>query len=105
MKVNGYMVEVELTDTELRAKGTNKASHAALVTAEELAAATVEKDEAWKDVVVIPRGDIAAVENKRASALVNGRVTVTTAGGRQVQLHYRKKSNDDFAQLADQLGG
>lgn len=103
MKLNGYMIEVELTDTELRAKGMNKAPHAALVKAEDLAAATLEKDQAWKDVVVIPRADIASVENKAAGALVNGKVTVTTTEGRKVQLHYRKKSNGDFARLVEAL--
>lgn len=103
MEISGYMIEVELTDDALRVQGTNKASHMALVKAEELADRVVHKSEDWKQPVVIPRSEIAAVELKAANALVNGKVTVTTVDGRKVQLHFRRKSNGDFAALAAAL--
>ena len=74
-------------------------AHAALVQAEQLADRVVNKADDWKDTVVIPRADIAAVTNKPGGALTNGNLVVTTSSGRKVQLHYRRKSNSDFADL------
>lgn len=92
MNVRGYMIDVALTDEALTVEGTTKPARIALRGADR-----------GVGPLVIKRSDIASVEHKRASALTNGNVTVkTTAGGRYV-LHFRKKSQDQFAALAAAL--
>lgn len=92
MNVRGYMIDVTLTDDTLSVEGTNKPAQVAL------------RGERHGDgPVVIPRGQIASVEHKKANALANGSVTVKTISGERYVLHFRKKSNDEFAALAAAL--
>lgn len=55
--------------------------------------------------VVIPRERIGSVVLKepRVFGLVNGNPIVTTVEGRRFQLHYRRKSAEEFRALAESL--
>lgn len=88
MRVRGYMIDIELTDDALRVEGTTKAARIAL-----------RAHEHGDGPLVIRRAEIAAVDLKRANALANGKLVVTTQDGAKHQLHYRKKSQDDFDAL------
>lgn len=88
MDVKGYLVEATWDGVTLRARGTNKAGHVALL--------GVDKDQ---PEAVIPVTDMASVELKDASRLVNGNLIIKTTGGKKYQLHYRRKSADDFHAL------
>lgn len=92
MNVRGYMIDVTLTDETLTVEGTNKPARMAL-----------RGDQHGDGPLVIPRADITGVEHKKANALVNGAVTVKTTNGDRYVLHFRKKSQDDFAELAAAL--
>ena len=91
MTIEGYMVEVDWDGATLRAHGTNKMGRVALNGADH------EQD------VVLTAADIASVEFKGANALTNGNLVVTTRAGAKHQLHFRKKSGDEFAALAAEL--
>jgi len=126
MKITGYMNEVEWDGRTLRAKGTNKAAHHALLgvndvdfedyvkkdEAKSLGAAEVRArgKQAIKDTLSVPDAlvldaDEFTVEKfKTANTLVNGQLVLRTREGRKYQLHFRKKHNDDFAALAASLG-
>lgn len=93
MRVEGYMVTADLTDQALVIDAKNKASRIALF----------GKDGVDDGPLAIPVGSIASVELKRANALVNGNLIVRVADGRKYQLHFRKKSQDEFANLAAAL--
>lgn len=86
------MVEAEWDGVALRARGSNRASRVALA----------GEDHDGGDVVV-PAGDIASVRFKGASLLANGSLTVTTVAGRKYQLHFRRKQQDGFEELASAL--
>jgi hypothetical protein len=92
MHLRGYMIEVTLTDDSLTIEGTTKPARIAL-----------RGQQHGDGPVVVPRGDIAQVEHKAASALVNGKVRVQTKAGEKYDLHFRKKSQDEFAALAEAL--
>lgn len=127
MKVKGYMNEVSWDGRELRAKGTNKMSHRALLgytdvdlrdhlpeDQDELEALGIEEvrrrgKQAIKEVsklpdeLVLAATDITHVELKPARRLTNGRLVVHAASGRKYELHFRRKSNDDFSNLFEAL--
>lgn len=90
--VQGYGIEATLTDTELRAHGTNKFTHAALAGPNH------------PDDVVVALDQIARVEHStpKMGGTINGHVVVHTQDGRKVEMHYRKK-NTEFRQLAETL--
>jgi len=91
--MDGYMIDVQCDDEILRIRGKNKAARIALA------------GEAHGDGdVVIARSTIADVMFKGASMLVNGNLIVTTIEGRKYQMHFRKKQQADFKDLAEQLG-
>lgn len=92
--VQGYGVEATLTETELRAHGTNKLTHAAL------AGPNHPGD------VVVPLDQIARVDHStpKMGGAVNGHVVIHTTDGRKVEMHYRKK-NTEFRDLAETLAG
>lgn len=92
MHLRGYMIEVTLDDDALTVEGTNKASRIAL-----------RGQHHGDGPVVVPRADIASVEHKGANPMVNGKVTVNTHAGEKYQLHFRRKSRDEFAGLFAQL--
>lgn len=92
MNVDGYMVRVSLEGDVLTAEGTNKASRVALAGQDHAAGP-----------VVLQRSDITAVEYRAAGVLTNGRVTVR-AGDRSYVLHFRRKQQAGFLELAQVLG-
>lgn len=92
MHLRGYMIEVTLTDDALTVEGTTKPARIAL-----------RGQQHGDGPVVIPRADIASVAHKRASAIVNGKVTVKATSGEKYDLHFRRKSQDEFEQLAAAL--
>lgn len=126
MNIKGYMNEVTWDGSTLRAKGTNKAAHFALLGPQDVETDDyVTKEEAkskgaghtWKqggkaiadvyrtpDELVLTRDDMASVEFKQATRLTNGRVRIRTHVGGDHQLHFRRKGNDDFEALARELG-
>jgi hypothetical protein len=91
MLVKGYGCEVEWDGQTLTARGTNKMSHFAIA------------GKGHQGDVIIPAEKVGAVSLKRASALANGNVTVTTTEGEKYVLHFQKKHSADFAALAEQL--
>lgn len=93
--VQGYMVEADWDGEVLRARGTNKAGRVALA----------GEDHDQGDVV-IPRSEMAEVKFKptKFGGTVNGNLVVTTTGGRKYQLHFRKKHEQGFRELAEALG-
>lgn len=93
MHLRGYMQEVTLTDDTLTVEGTNKAARVAL-----------RAIEAGEGPLVLPRSEIERVEHKPANPMVNGRITVHARDGKKYLLHFRRKSNDEFAALARELG-
>lgn len=92
MRARGYLIEVELTDDSLIAEGTNKVGQLAL-----------RGQQHNQGPLTIPRSEIAGVVLKRASALVNGNLVVRTSSGEKYELHFRKKSQHEFATLAAAL--
>ena len=122
MKVNGYMIEVEWDGQTLRARGTNKASHRALMGQTDVDVNEyVSEDQSKTDMV---KGGVAAIRDthriadelvldadeftvekfKTANPLVNGNLVLRDVRGRRYQLHFRRKHNDDFTALAQALG-
>lgn len=92
MHLRGYMIEVTLDDDALTIEGTTKPARIAL-----------RGQQHGDGPVVVPRADIASVDHKRANALVNGKVVVKTNAGEKYELHFRRKSQDEFEQLAAAL--
>ncbi|WP_432887866.1 hypothetical protein ACQPYH_06200 [Kribbella sp. CA-245084] len=54
--------------------------------------------------LVLTRDDLEAVTFKKASALVNGNLVITTKDGARCQLHFRRKQRDEFRDLEAALG-
>ena len=94
MLVRGYLVEAEWDGSVLRARGTNKMSNVALL----------GQDHAAGEAVV-PRDRISSVELREPKLFgsMNGNLIVSTTDGKQYQLHFRKKSADEFRALAEAL--
>lgn len=100
MQAHGYMNEVEWDGATLTARGTNKTSHLTLRGTDKV---TMPDD--YAGPVRLRRDEIATVTLKKATLLVNGRVTVKTTDGREYRLHFRKgKQEAPFAELAAALG-
>lgn len=91
--IEGYGVRVDFDGETLRARGTNKVTHVALL--------GPDKDQ---PEAVVPRSEIRDVRFKDATRITNGNLIVETTGGKKYQLHFRRKQADDFRQLADALG-
>lgn len=85
------MIEVDYDGTALRVRGKNKAARVALA------------GEDHAQDVVLTRDQIQRVELKDASRIVNGTLRVHTTGGKNHQLHFRRKQADDFKALAEAL--
>ena len=88
------MIDVECDAQNLRVRGKNWASRAALA-----------GDAHGKGDVVISRSAIAGSTFKAAGMLINGNLVVTTTDGHIYQMHFRKKQQDDFQRLAKELAG
>lgn len=92
MHVEGYMVVADLTDTTLTVDATNKVGRVALF-------GNPRND----GPRAIPLSQIARVEHKKANPLVNGNLVIHTIDGEKYQLHFRRKSQEQFAALASAL--
>lgn len=86
--VEGYMIEATWDGETLRVVGKNRAARIAL------------SGENHAEDVVVTKGHISSVGFKAASALVNGKVTITTVAGQTYQLHFRKKQQAGMDELA-----
>lgn len=110
----GYGCKVNWDGDTLRAKGTNKLTHRALMgqnrqfsqeDAEGIEAReVVSKVLEIPDELVVKRQDFEVEKFKPASALVNGVLALRTTDGIKYQLHFRRKDNEDFTRLRDLLG-
>jgi len=89
------MTEVEYEEDVLTVRGKNKAARIALA----------GPDHGSGDVVV-SRADIASAKfvPTRLAGSVNGNLIITTTQGERYQLHFRKKQQSDFENLARTLG-
>lgn len=121
MNIKGYMVEVQWDGNTLTAKGTNKAAHYALmgpndVDINDYTSADESKADQWKgmgqatkamtktpDALVLERDQFTVTGFKLGNPFTNGNLTLTTSEGRKHQIHFRRKSNDDFAALHQAL--
>lgn len=122
MKISGYMNEVQWDGQTLRARGTNKAAHLALMGPNEVdaddyvqadqtrgdmvkgGARAIRDTAALPDELVLDADEFTVEKFKTANALVNGQLVLRTREGRKHQLHFRRKHNDGFAALAAELG-
>lgn len=122
MKVSGHMNEIEWDGQTLRARGTNKAAHFALMGQNNVnqddyirpdqnrgdmvkGLGKFAKDStALPDELVLDADEFTVEKFKTANALVNGQLVLRTREGRKHQLHFRKKHNQDFTALATALG-
>lgn len=120
--IKGYMNEVSWDGQTLRARGTNKTSHFALMGGNDVDATKhIREDDSrvsqvkgigsatkemldLPDELVLDRDEFEVEKFKKANALVNGQLVLRTREGRKHQLHFRKKHNDDFTALAAALG-
>jgi hypothetical protein len=89
---DGYMITVSWDGATLRVHGKNKMARVGLSGADHA------------EDVLVTRGQMADVQFKAASMLMNGAVTIRTDQGRKYILHFRRKQQPAFAQLAQSLG-
>lgn len=95
MEITGYGCHVTWDGQTLRAKGTNKATHIALM----------GDDAGAYGELVLPAGSFRVEKFKTANIAINGNlVLVANDTGRKYQLHFRRKHNEDFEALAEALG-
>lgn len=87
------MVEAEWDGQTLRARGTNKAGQMAL-----------RGDRRDEGDVVLTRDDMTSVRFKEAGRMVNGNLIVTATDGAKYQMHFRRRDNDAWRELASALG-
>lgn len=87
------MVVAELTETALTVDATNKVGRVALFGS--------PRNDGPR---AIPLNQIARVEHKKANPLVNGNLVIHTIDGAKYQLHFRRKSQEQFSALAEALG-
>lgn len=114
MTVNGYGCVVTWDGETLRAKGTNKMTHRALMgynpdgyTDKELnrmrASDKIAKVVQIADELVLDRGTFTVHKFKTGNPFTNGNLVLQDDTGRQYQLHFRRKDNDAFTTLANAL--
>ena len=107
--MDGYMIDVQCDEQILRVHAKNSAARFAMTGAKAEAIvgddgkAHIQTTRGAEDVV-IPRSAIADVMFKGASMMVNGNLIVTTVDGHKYQLHFRRKQQAGFRELAQQLG-
>ena len=92
--MDGYRIDVECDEQNLRVRGKNKAARVA-ITGEALGDGDV----------VIPQSTITGVKFKAASRLIKGRLSVTTTDGHKYRMHLRKKQQGDCERLGEELNG
>lgn len=113
MKINGYMTEIEWDGRTLRAKGTRKTAHFALVGGTELTAQdrqllsnAEQRQKAYTprvDELVLTREDFTVEAFRDANPLANGTLVLADTDGRTYRLHFRRKHRADFKRLRDAL--
>lgn len=87
------MIKVWWDGRTLRVRGSTKMARVALL----------GEQHADGDLM-LTRDQIVEVRHRPAGMLVNGAVTLRTVEGRKHILHFRRKSNREFAVLAGELG-
>jgi|LULE01.1.fsa_nt_gb hypothetical protein len=92
--LDGYLVLVAWDGETLTVTARNKAAQIAL-----------RGPDHREGPLVLRADEIASTELKPATALVNGRITVRTTAGRTYPLHFRRRSNAEFARLYKALPG
>lgn len=113
MDIQGYGCTVSWDGQTLRAKGTNKMNHLALMgpnrdlSGTDLRSITVGSAVASAfaapDELVLDRDAFTVETFKQANVLVNGNLTLRTSDGIKHQMHFRRKQNADFEELANAL--
>jgi len=93
MELSGYMIKVWWDGQTLTAQGTTKPARVALLGSEH-----------GDGDLVLPRERIAQARHKPAGVMTNGRITLRTSEGRKHILHFRRKAQAEFAELARALG-
>jgi hypothetical protein len=124
----GYLVQAAYDDGVLTVRGRNKFSTAAAsgqhfddldeeaiqakhdeegaiaASAEALGDIKGQMSAKANDDVVLRRDQIADIDFKKATPVVNGRLTITTTTGDKHVLHFRRKQTDAFVRLCELLG-
>jgi hypothetical protein len=93
-QVRGYMIDVTWDGQTLTVLPSNLAARVALL-----------GQDHREGALALAADEIESTELKPANALVNGRITVRTKDGRTYLLHFRRKSNTEFARLYKALPG
>lgn len=88
LRVTGYGIDAEYTDRTLTITPTSAMGRVALV-----------GHDKGRVPVVLERDDIVRLDYKRATALVNGTLVLRTRDGQKYQLHFKKKTADQFDAL------
>lgn len=117
MTINGYGCTATWDGQTLRAKGTNKVAHFALMGQNEVdidshiegakngTEAAKGLKSAWDEAnnipaeLVLPREAFEVEKFRPGTMLTNGRLVLRTTAGRTHELHFRKKHNSDFEAL------
>lgn len=117
-EIKGYGCVVTWDGETLRARGTNKTAHFALLAQQSaLKDAKPQSDdeepltatEAYKlatdlpDELVLSKGEFVVDHLRKANMAVNGNLVLRTPDGVKYQLHFRRKHNADFEELAEAL--
>lgn len=113
--VNGYGCVVSWDGETLRAKGTNKFAHRALMgynpdgySDKELnqmkASDKIGAVIAIRDELVLSRGEFTVDKFKTANPITNGVLTLRDNDGAKYHLHFRRKDNGAFTALRAALG-
>jgi hypothetical protein len=117
------MVEIEWDGETLKARGTNKVSHFALLGQTEVDIDdSTNEDESikgqWKGVgkalkdgaklrlpeyLILNRGEFTVTKFTTGNPFTNGNLTLQTPAGKKYQFHFRRKSNDEFSELHQAL--
>lgn len=115
MTVNGYGCVVTWDGETLRAKGTNKMAHRALMgynpdgyTDKELnrmrASEKIANVAQIADELVLDRDAFTVAKFKTGNPFTNGALVLRDNDGRTYQLHFRRKDNTAFEELRAALG-
>lgn len=88
------MCEVSYDGHTLRAKGTNKVGHIALL----------GEDSKHLTELVLTRDQFEVEKFKTGNVAINGNLVLRDTNGRKYQLRFRKKDNTSFEGLASALG-
>ncbi|WP_193510485.1 hypothetical protein [Cryobacterium sp. BB736] len=113
--IEGYGCVVSWDGNTLRAKGTNKFTHRALMgqnrdlkesdidgmTSKEVVSAVMT----IPDELTLTRGQFTVEKFRLGNPVTNGNLMLRTDDGVKYELHFRRKSNADFEKLVGALRG